>query len=76
MLTNISAVTLRKAADIKDQISGLEIRLSELLNGEPARVTIHKPSGRRRMSPEARAKIAAAARARWAKAKRMGRKSL
>lgn len=77
MLTTITAAALRQAADIKDRIAGLEKDLIRTLSGK-ARKAHAKPAHmeRRRMSPEARAKIAAAAKLRWAKAKRAGRKHL
>lgn len=76
MITKLSAATLRHAADIRDKITGLENELSRIFGGE--RITRNKPAPakRRCMSPEARAKIAIAARRRWRIAKRAGRKTL
>ena len=67
----ISSANLRRAAEIKDKIEELESELSKILghfvgNGSPAKVRTQK-SGKRRMSAAAKAKIAAAQRARWAK---------
>jgi ribosomal protein L15 len=63
---NISATQLRRAADIQDKIESLQSELNKLLgNGS---VAAPKPERKRRkMSAAARAKIAAAQRARWAK---------
>jgi ribosomal protein L15 len=63
---NISATQLRRAANIQDKIESLQSELNQLLgNGS---VAAPKPERKRRkMSAAARAKIAAAQRARWAK---------
>ena len=68
---NLSASQLRRAADIKDKIEALQRKLAWLVGstGDAAAA----PRKRRKMSAAGRARIAAAARARWAKAK--GRKS-
>jgi len=67
--SNLTAQQLRKAADIKEKIAGLQAQLEAILGGSaPAAVTGEKRK-RRKMSSEARAKIAAAQRARWAKVK-------
>ncbi len=61
-ILDLTSEQLRKAAQIKEQIASLEQQLEKLL-GE-------KGSGRASnsgMSPAARAKISAAAKARWAK---------
>lgn len=55
---------LRRAAAIKDQIDALETELGKILGG-PAGAG----SGARVMSASARARIAAAQKARWAKVK-------
>jgi hypothetical protein len=63
-MINLSASQLRRAAVIKDKIQSLQKQLTRLLemsNGAAA------PPKRRRMSSAARARIAAAQRARWAK---------
>ena len=88
-MTNITAKALRRAADLKDQIESLSNELTRILsgggNGVPSPFSARrgrppgngkKPTGKRNMSPAARAKIAAAAKARWAKAKAAGKKSL
>jgi hypothetical protein len=63
-ITTVSADQLRRAAAIKDQIDALESELTKILEGRAA-----AGSGKRTMSAGARAKIAAAQRARWAKTK-------
>jgi hypothetical protein len=60
--------SLERALSIRHQIDTLENRLAALL-GRTTSSHITTGKGRRRMSPAARAKIAAAARARWAKVK-------
>jgi hypothetical protein len=69
-MTNLSASQLRRAADIKDKIESLQKDLSRLLGSTDGAAA---PRKRRKMSAAGRRKIAAAARARWAKVK--GRKS-
>ncbi|HEY6228283.1 MAG TPA: hypothetical protein VI282_14270 [Verrucomicrobiae bacterium] len=66
-LINLSAAKLRKASQLKERIEALNSELANLLSEiVPAPIAaIHKK--RRTMSAAARAKIAAAARARWAK---------
>jgi ribosomal protein L15 len=69
MNTSISASQLRRAADIQDKIESLQIELGKLLGDGSAGATVSTASKRKRrkMSAAARAKIAAAQRARWAK---------
>ena len=69
---NISASQLRCAADIQDKIESLQSELNQLLGNGSATAVKPEPK-RRKMSAAARAKIAAAQRARWAKV-RAGRK--
>ena len=69
---NISASQLRRAADIKDKIESLQGELNQLLGNGSAVAAKPEPK-RRKMSAAARAKIAAAQRARWAKV-RAGKK--
>ena len=69
-MTHLSASQLRRAADIKDEIESLQKELSRLLDGTAGAAALRK---RRKMSAAGRRKIAAAARARWAKVK--GRRS-
>jgi hypothetical protein len=66
-LENLSVEQLRKAVAIKEQIEQLQSELNSLVEGDgspPAR-----DGRRRRMSASARARIAAAQRARWARVK-------
>ena len=69
-LANLSAQQLRRAAAIKDQIESLEKELQRIFG---AAETAEKPQAprkkRRRMSAAGRARISAAAKARWAKIK-------
>jgi hypothetical protein len=70
-MTNLSIAQLKEAIQIKEQIGKLEARLKAIGTGKSSLPTAPKPAkrGPKTMSPEARAKIAAAARARWAKIK-------
>lgn len=67
-----SVDTLRRASDILQEMEKLRIELVGLF-GESARTAVAKarrgrpPGRRRRMSSEARARIATAAKARWAR---------
>jgi hypothetical protein len=70
-LSSISTAQLREAIQIRDQIEKLQTRLSRLL-GTKAPATASKPAsskGPNKMSAATRAKIAAAAKARWARIK-------
>jgi hypothetical protein len=78
MLSNMSALhdvspdQLRKAANLKERITGLEKELAKLLGSapEPGGVVDSKPAKKkRRMSAASRANMRAAAKARWAKIK-------
>jgi len=62
---DISVRTLEEAISIRRQIDNLEKRLSSVLAGAPSRPIA--PTGRRYFSPGTRAKLSAAARARWAR---------
>jgi hypothetical protein len=64
---DISLKSLEEALSIRRQIATLEKRLGSLLEASPSTTSTRK--GKRRMSAQARAKIAAAMRARWAKRK-------
>jgi hypothetical protein len=65
--------SLERALHIRKQISALEKALQEVMGSSPAPVVAKdaapKRRGRRKMSAEARAKIANAQRLRWAKSK-------
>jgi hypothetical protein len=63
-MTHLSARQLRRAADIKDKIESLQKELTRLLGSTDGPAA---PRKRRKMSAAARAKIAAAQKARWAK---------
>jgi hypothetical protein len=65
---SISLKSLEEAVSIRRQIAALEQRLSAILGTSPS-----TRKGKRRMSPQARAKIAAAMRVRWARKKGGGR---
>src|ERR1039457_7184950 len=73
-MINATPQQLRKAADIQEKIQSLQEELGQLLGGEtstPAQTTEAPTSKRKkyRMSAAGRARIAAGARARWAKIK-------
>jgi hypothetical protein len=64
---DLTSNQLRQAANLKDQIAGLEKQLHALLGQNSAG---HKPAAKKStMSAAGKAKIAAAQRARWAKVK-------
>jgi hypothetical protein len=70
-LSNLSVQQLKRAVVIRENIEKLEKELSSIL-GETAPAKPARGRGKKRvMSPEARARIAAAQRARWAKRKRL-----
>jgi len=69
-IINLSVKQLRRAAVIKHKIERLQEQLSRLLVGSDGAVA---PRKRRKMSMAGRRRIAAAAKARWAKVK--GRKT-
>ncbi len=69
---DISVKALEEAVSIRRQIDNLERRLSSILGGAPARPVATAPTrtqAGRYFSPSTRAKLAAAARARWARLK-------
>jgi hypothetical protein len=73
---DISVKALEEAVSIRRQIDNLESRLSSILGGAPARPAAARPAAtptakqaRRYFSPSTRAKLSAAARARWARLK-------
>lgn len=72
--SDLSPKQLRDAAVLKEKIEGLQAQLNRLL-GEAQSTTAKAPvkkagKKKRTMSPEARAKIAAAQRKRWQKQKK------
>ena len=68
---DISVKDLQEAISIRQQIDNLQRRLSSLLRGAPQRPTAPTTLGRY-FSPATRAKLAAAARARWARTRGTG----
>ena len=65
---DISTDQLRRALHIKEQIDSLQSHLASLLSGaQNSQSKIQNGTGRRTMSASARARIAAAQRARWAR---------
>src|SRR5438552_18269698 len=64
---DISLESLEEAVSIRRKIETLEKRLDAILRASPSSSPTRR--GKRRMSAQARAKIAAAMRARWAKRK-------
>lgn len=69
-IINLSAQQLRRAAAIKEQIQSLENELGRIFGSSTKPVAVAVvPMKRRKMSAAGRARIAAAAKARWAKVK-------
>ena len=64
---DISVKDLQEAISIRQQIDNLQRRLSSLLRGAPQRPTTSPTAPGRFFSPATRAKLSAAARARWAR---------
>jgi hypothetical protein len=73
LFENLSAQQLRRAAEIKDLIESLEAELVAIMGGEipvpfaKAKAVASEKETRGGMSAAGRARIAAAAKARWAK---------
>jgi hypothetical protein len=67
-IISLTPKELRRAANIQERIGSLQKELSRLLGGSVA-AGADAPPKRRKMSRAGRARIAAAARARWAKLK-------
>lgn len=74
-----SVANLKRALKIAEQIEALEAELATLMSGSAASVKGVKgpkaPRAKRTMSPEAREKIAAAQKKRWAKQKKAEKKA-
>ena len=69
-ISNLSVQQLRKAASLKEKIQSLEKELGKLLGSTAASVSSPAPKVKKfTMSAAAKAKISAAAKARWAKVK-------
>jgi hypothetical protein len=68
---NLSLDTLTEALSIREEIDSLERRLSAMLtvDGEISKPPVERRSGNRSFSAATRAKLSAAAKARWAKQK-------
>jgi hypothetical protein len=66
-ISDLSSAQLRKAASVKEQIENLQSELAQLLGDSTAPVKVDGRKKKRTMSASAKAKIAAAQRARWAK---------
>ena len=69
-MIQLSARQLRQAADLQDKIESLQSELASLLGGTPEVAAVEAtaaPRKRRTLSAAARARIAAAQKARWAK---------
>jgi hypothetical protein len=69
LITNLTSQQLRQAASLKDQIQSLEKELGRILGSTTNPVAHAEPKKKFKMSAAARAKISAAAKARWAKVK-------
>jgi hypothetical protein len=65
-ISSLTAQQFRRAAAIKEQIDALENELGKIFGGDGAPAV---SGGKRTMSASARARIAAAQKARWAKVK-------
>ena len=72
-LLSLTSAQLKRAADLKDKISKLEKELVSILGAAPAAAPA--PKKKSKMSAASRAKISAAQKARWAKAKKEGKSS-
>jgi hypothetical protein len=72
-MTQLSSNQLRQAADLQERIEALTREFNAIMSGQPqsASVSSSRQSGlgKRTMSPEAKARIAAGQRARWAQRK-------
>jgi len=69
LLSSLSVQQLRKAATLKEKIQSLEKALGQLLGSSTQPAAPAAPKKKFKMSRAARAKISAAAKARWAKVK-------
>jgi hypothetical protein len=65
-ITNLTSQQLRRAAELKDRIAGLQKQLGQLL-GASAPAASNAAPKKKKMSAAAIAKIRAAAKARWAR---------
>jgi hypothetical protein len=69
-ITSLSVKQLRRAADIKEKLQSLEKELGQILGSSTKPATQASPKKKRKLSPAVRAKMAAAAKKRWANLKR------
>ena len=72
-IINLSVSQLRQVAELKVKIESLEKKLHQILGASTKATAPSAPKKKFRMSDAAKAKISAAAKARWAKVK--GKKS-
>jgi hypothetical protein len=76
-IANLTVRELKRALSIRERIESLEKKLQGIFGGtEDVTTTNRRQKRRGGMSPAGRARIAAAMKARWRKAKRAGRSSL
>ena len=68
-IASLSAQQLRRTADIKDQVQTLEKELEQILGSATKPAALAAPKRRRKMSAAGRARMSAAAKARWVKIK-------
>lgn len=68
-ILNLTAKQLRQAAAIQERIQSLQAQLSQILGGANSGASAAAPfiAGKRNLSAAGRARISAAAKARWAK---------
>ena len=79
MPTTVTVADLRRAITLREKIESMQNELAAIIGANSSTKKVGRPKGsktKRIMSAAARAKIAAAARARWKKAKAAGKKSL
>ena len=69
LLSSLSVKQLRKAATLKEKIQSLEKEIGQLLGSSTNPAAHAVPKKKWKMSKAARARISAAAKARWAKLK-------
>ena len=76
-LTELTPKQLRRAADLQERIQALQHQLVAILGAEVSRPAPQPgPKRTRRVTPAGRARLAALARARWAKVKAAGKSRL
>jgi len=66
-LDELSLQQLKQAVAVREKIEGLEKELRRIIGGQPSTAKAGASPRKRKMSAAARAKISAAAKARWAK---------